>query len=231
MRAVLLWFIFISSIGSAQENFLVLTRGETIFADEIRYRTEILKETGFKTDHGFFCTNEIAAVKNQNGYFINVSNLKNGEEHWAFRFEKSPISLFEEVDMRVYGTVLPGYNKSRNPQKGLASGQKIDYYTNEEGVAKKVNYGNLRLDLADNSVAMGHLKRSRTYQWCQVGLQLTGAGLFTSGFVGLGESAFRFTPAMLLGVLMGGGSFLLTEPVRDTRWMAIDVYNKSATSL
>jgi hypothetical protein len=30
---------------------------------------------------------------------------------------------------------------------------------------------------------------------------------------------------------MGGGSFLLVEPIRDARWMAIDVYNKSATSL
>ena len=231
MRAVLLWFIFMPFIAASQDNFVLLSRGESIFVKDIQYRSKILKETGFKTNVGFFCTNEIAAVKNQNGYFINVSDLKKGEEHWAFRFQKTPISLFEEVDMKVYGAALPGFNRSRKPQKGLASGQRIDFYTNEEGIANRVNYTNLRLDLASNAEAIGHLKRSRTYQWCQVGLQLSGAGLFTSGFVGLGESAFRFTPAMLLGVLMGGGSFLLVEPIRDARWMAIDVYNKSATSL
>ncbi|MBI1268355.1 MAG: hypothetical protein GC193_13090 [Cryomorphaceae bacterium] len=231
MRAVLLCFLFMPFFADAQENFVLLARGESIFTEDITYRTEILKETGFKTDVGFFCTNEIAAIKNQNGYFINVSDLKKGEEHWAFRFQKTPISLFEEVDMNVYGTTLPGFNKSRKPQKGMASGQRIDFYSNEEGIAKRVNYSNLRLDLSSNAESLGHLKRSRTYQWCQVGLQLSGAGLFTSGFVGLGETAFRFTPAMLLGVLMGGGSFLLVEPIRDARWMAIDVYNKSATSL
>lgn len=231
MRAVLLLFILFPTLIFAQDNQVILTTGDLIPVTNIKYRLEIMKETGFKTDEGFFCTNEIAAIKNQNGYFINVSELKTGEEHWAFRFQKTPISLFEEVDMKVYGTVLPGYTNTRRPEKGLASGQKIDFYTNEEGVAKRPTYANLRLDLSGNAEAMGHLRRSRTYQWCKIGLQLSGASLFTSGFVGLGETAFRFTPAMLLGVLVGGSSFMLTEPIRDTRWMAIDVYNKSVTSL
>ncbi|MFM1931642.1 MAG: hypothetical protein RL226_945 [Bacteroidota bacterium] len=231
MRCLFLFLTLLNLNAFAQQRFVVLQRGDTVNVESALYSDAILREAGFKTDSGFFCSDEILAIKSNHGYFINAGKPK--QESWAFRFERNTISLFERVDMKVYGQhELPEDADGKMFQNGIATGTRIDYYTTPDGLVRQPTYRNLKLDLADSPSAQSHLKRSRTYQFTQIGLRISGAALFTTGFIGLSDTQpFRFTPAMLLGVVMGGGSFMISEPIRDARWMAIDAYNKEFTSL
>jgi hypothetical protein len=210
-------------------NKVQLYSGEVYTGENVVYNAPALKQANFMLDEETYESSTVEFFQNDHGYFANLGRLHGFEkERYALRIKTGRVNLFEEIEIDVYGgeelrTESPG--NMQDPM--LASGAEYQYYSKGEGPVREATYGNLKVDLGDHVKSAQLLKNYRNYrllQWSMIGI---GSGLVAASVISQSGGAVKFTPFMALGVVIGGGSYLLEAPKSDALWLAADAYNKT----
>lgn len=228
---ILSLIVFLSSIiVSAQDLcYLVSFHGDTLTGETLAYRDPILGSPYFQIDEQEVIWDGVKLIRNSHGVFANVSHLHRGDERYAMRVKAGDISVFERIEMDIYGKdQLPKRLDVEEEQLLLASGE-MNYLMDAQGTMYKPTYHNMKAMMAGSEQASTHLKRFRTFQWMKRGLAYVGGSLLAVSFLSM-TGGFVMSPQLIIGVLMSGGSFFLNEPMNDMRWLAVDSYNAAAIS-
>jgi hypothetical protein len=201
-----------------------LLSGETIEGKRLQYLSLSNIEPVFRLDDMMIPAKEVEFFQNSHGYFANLGRIEGFDQpNFALCIDKGRANLYQKIDIDVYGGDL------LQPKKGeadLADGMKVQFYNVGTEPVRKVGYGNMKIDLADNLGASAHLKDYRKYKFVQIGLMGSGAGVLASTIAMQAGQSFQFNPLMLLGVLLSGSSLLLEAPKDDALWLAADEYNR-----
>lgn len=204
-------------------SYVVLANGEQINGS-VAFNAPIMKPSFVLVDDVRLKPTEVGLLRNKHGVFANVSHLNNGQEAFAMRVKPGKISVFERVDMSVYGKDnLPQQLTPREESKMLAQGR-MDYLMDEVGNVYTTKYRDLKDVYAYSDASMAHVKRMQRYRWVRgilagAGGLLTGVGIVQAGY-GAG-----MTPALVMGAVGVGSNFLLAPAIKDARWQALDTYN------
>jgi hypothetical protein len=215
---------YIDDIG----NHVELCSGQIIEGQSVQYSRPILKSPVFLVDEQSVLPRDVAFLKNDHGYFARVDGSFIAKEQYAMRIRKGPISMFEVVDIVVYGRKnieLPVQNEQLPQSNYLASGNNFQYYRKGDGTLRKAKYSNLKVDLADSPSSMKHLETHRKYQWLQRGLIALGSGLLSFDIIRQNPEQMKFSPIMAFGIVIGGSSAFCESPKKDNLWWAVESYN------
>ena len=226
-----------STVSDAQltieklDHKLILFSGEIVNGLELKYEAPSLKQAQFYMDGSSYSSDEVKFFQNSHGFFANLAKIHGGNsERYALRIRKGAMSLYEEIEMEVYGgDELKTGEEATMQDPLLATGKMFDYYNIQDQPVREANYRNLVVDLKDNTESMKHLKRYRNYKWLQMGLIGLGSGVVAYDVIRQSGSAVKFNPFMAFGFVIGGSSYFLETPKHDELWLAADSYNTEMT--
>lgn len=210
---------------------LILYSGEVINGLELKYESPKLKQAQFYMDGSAYSSDEVKFFQNSHGFFANLSKV-HGEnsERYALRIRKGRMSLYEEINMDIYGgDELKTGEDGTMQDPMLASGSMYEYYNIDEKPVREAKYSNLCVDLKDNEESMKHLQRYRRYKWLQMGLLGLGSGVVFYDVLRQSGGAVKFNPFMAFGIVIGGSSYFMETPKEDELWFAADAYNTEMT--
>ena len=207
-----------------------LASGDVVTGEKLSYETAPTGRQQFVLDNEQYDSEEVRFFQNNHGYFANLNRvLGSNQERYALRIRKAKMSLYEEVEMEVYGgdelktEAAPG-SAVQDPL--LASGKMFEYYQMADNdYVRKATYSNLKVDLASNSESMKHLesyKKYRILQWAMLGV---GSGIIAMDVMRQSGGPVRFNPMMAFGFVVGGSSYFLETPKKDALWLAADEFN------
>lgn len=207
---------------------LELASGASLDGELLVYATPILSAPVFELGEESVPVSDVRFFRNNHGYFANLQYADRAKEGFAMRIKKGNVQLFERIDIDIYGkseleVASLGEDKA---QRKMAQGQDFHYFSVDGKQVKEATYSNLRMGLESNAQSIEFLKGFRRYQWLQRGLIAAGSSLLIGSFVAQGPTP-KFTPAMALGVVLGGSSFFCNAPKDDYRWMAVETYNRN----
>jgi hypothetical protein len=205
-------------------HYVQLMSGETIEGKRLQYFGLSNMDPVFRLDDMMIPAKEVEFFQNNHGYFANLGRIEGfNQPQFALCIDKGRANLYQKIDIEVYGGDLL---EPKNGSSDLADGTTVHFYNVGTEPVRKVGYGNMKIDLADNLGATAHLKDYRKYRFVQIGLIGSGAGVLASTFAVQSGRPFQFNPMMLLGVLLSGSSLLLEAPKDDALWLAADEYNR-----
>lgn len=210
---------------------LILFSGEVVNGIELKYEAPTLKQAQFIMDGTSFISDEVKFFQNSHGFFANLAKVHGANaERYALRIRKGRMSLYEEIEMEVYGgDEIKTGDEATMQDPMLASGKMYDYYNIDDLPVRKASYENLKIDLKDNEESMKHIKRFRNYKWLQMGLLGIGSGVVAYDVIRQSGGAVKFNPFMAFGIVVGGSSYFLETPKQDELWFAADAYNTEMT--
>jgi hypothetical protein len=223
-----LFFALLALTAGAQKrkstHHVQLMSGETIEGKRLQYLALSNTEPVFRLDDMMIPAKEVEFFQNNHGYFANLGRIEGfNQPQFALCIDKGRANLYQKIDIDVYGGDLL---EPKNGGADLADGTTVHFYNVGTEPVRKVGYGNMKIDLADNLGATAHLKDYRKYRFVQMGLIGSGAGVLASTIAVQAGQPFQFNPFMLLGVLLSGSSLLLESPKDDALWLAADEYNR-----
>ncbi len=221
---LLLLGIQLNAQKSNPRSHIQLMSGETIEGKELIFLSPSNTEPVFQLDGVMYPSKEVEFFKNNHGYFANLGRIEGFDApSFAMCIDRGRTNLYQRIDMEVYGgpQLRPGVNG-----EGLSDGTTFQFYNVADEPLRKVGYGNMKVDLADNLGATAHLKDYRKFRILQFGLIGGGAGVLASSLAVQAGQPIQFNPMMLLGVLLSGSSLLLESPKNDALWLAADEYNR-----
>jgi hypothetical protein len=205
--------------------YVVNLSGDTLLGQQLAYRDPILQTPYFELDTSRIEWNGVRFLRNDHGVFANVSSLHKGEERYAMRVHSGSVSVLERVEMDIYGDErLPERLAEGEEGLYLAKGR-MDYLMTSSGELHLPNYRSMINVFGDSPQAMEHVKRFRTYQWIKRGLAYGGGAILAASFLAM-TGGFVMSPQLVIGMVMSGGSFFLNAPMNDSRWLAVDAYNR-----
>jgi hypothetical protein len=212
---------------------VVLHNGERFSGVKLSYASPILQPSSFQLDDKNFEASEVAFFRNYHGYFANLNKIYNDRaERYALRIKEGKINLFEEVEFEAYAEENLAIPEGGNNEM-LATNESFQYFSKGDGEVKKANYRNLRLALADNPESKKEMNVFRNFRYAQIGLAAAGVGILAYEMVRQNDAvntssdeSIRFTPMVALGIIVGGSSYLLERPKQNSKWFAVDSYNK-----
>lgn len=219
----LFFAMFFSLTAIAQKKQIIrLYNGQVKEGEKLKYEYPIMQPAYFDLDGKHFDAEGVAFFRNNHGFFANLAEFY-GErsERYAMRIKNTGrIQLFEEIDITAYG----GLELNTSNPRRLATGEVWQFYAKDEGVLKKGNYKNLKVDLQDNPNCQTYLKSYKRLTALQIGLATVGAGLVAQQFYqGRNDSNYN-KPIIALGVIMAGSSLFFDGPKTDALWLAVDNY-------
>jgi hypothetical protein len=207
---------------ATKKQILRLYNGQIKEGEKLTYDYPIMQPAFFNLDGKHFDAENVAFFRNNHGFFANLSEFY-GErsERYAMRIKNTGrIQLFEEIDITAYG----GLDLNTSNPRRLATGEVWQFYAKDEGVLKKGNYKNLKVDLQDNPNCQTYLKSYKRLTALQIGLATVGAGLVAQQFyVGRNDSNYN-KPMIAMGIIMAGSSLFFDGPKTDALWLAVDNY-------
>jgi len=228
-------FLVCVTVVSAQltnpQHKVFLASGDVKIGERLTYETAPTGRQEFVLDNDRYDSEDVHFFQNNHGYFANLNRvLGNNKERYALRIRKGNLSLYEEIEMEVYG----GEELKTEGEPGtdiqdpmLASGKMFEYYQMAgNDYVRKATYANLNVDLAGNTESLKHLgsfKKFRILQWALLGI---GSGIIAMDVLRQSGGGVQFNPVMAFGFVVGGGSYLLETPKRDALWLAADAYNQ-----
>ena len=224
----LLSAFFVAGIAATAQNealsYVVLTNGETLNG-AVAYKAPIMKSPFVQVNDAQLKPREVGLIRNNHGVFANVSQFNKGQETFAMRVRTGKVSVFERVDMRIYGEEVLPERLSANEEKMLLTQGRMDYLMDEVGNLYGTSYRELKDVFAYSDASLKHIKRMQRHRWVRgllvgVGSTLTGVGIVQAGFGG------GVTPALVMGVVGVGSNFLLAPAINDARWQALETYNR-----
>ncbi len=205
-----------------KKQILRLYNGQIKEGEKLTYDYPIMQPAFFNLDGKHFEAENVAFFRNNHGFFANLAEFY-GErsERYAMRIKNTGrIQLFEEIDITAYG----GLELNTSNPRRLATGEVWQFYAKDEGILKKGNYKNLKIDLQDNPNCQTYLKSYKRLTALQIGLATVGAGLVAQQFYqGRNDSNYN-KPIIALGVIMAGSSLFFDGPKTDALWLAVDNY-------
>jgi len=228
-KLVIIAFIALTAPARAQvatpKHSIVYFTGEKVEGDRLIYESPILKTPYFDLDGLQIETPSIAYFQNNHGYFANLAKIHGDKsERYAIRIKTGNINLYEEIEMEVYGG--DNIEIAEEGNENLAKGEDFQYFNVGTGEIKKANYNNLKANMADNAKALREVNMIRNYSLVQGLLIGIGAGIIGFEIHRQTDQAVRFTPAMAMGIVVGGSSYFLINAKGNARWLAVDAYNK-----
>jgi hypothetical protein len=230
-KALVALAAFVSVVAFGQEEkpfFLKKFDGTTLRGTTISYERPIMKEAVFLIDSVSYPASEIEFIQNHHGLFGNLNRFyKDDSDIFAMRIKRARISIFEEVDMYVYGapSLRLGQYDGDASKAMIATGDYFHFYSKDDGPLKKANFKNLKSDLSDKPEANHHLKRHQRYLYLQLGLLAGGLAIITADVLSQPKDDIRMTPFNALGLVVIGGSFFPTKARKDSLWDAVEAYN------
>jgi hypothetical protein len=175
----------------------------------------------FRLDEKKIPSSDVTFFKSAHGYFGNASALE-GRETYGMRVRKGYISQYERIKIKTYqADTLPNFGKLSD----FASGEKMHYYHIQEQPLKKITYKNLKQDIYSYVPSQLYLKDYFKFKCMQYGMLGIGLGLVASSILTQGSNV-NFTPGIILGTLLTGGSFGALGSQRDALDSAIKAYNE-----
>ncbi len=234
---ILFTFVFATLTASTQltidklDHRLILFSGEVVNGLELKYEAPSLKQANFFIDGSAYASDEVKFFQNSHGFFANLAKVHGANsERYALRIRKGRMSLYEEINMDIYGgDELKTGEEATMQDPMLASGNMYEYYNIDDQPVREATYGNLRIDLKDNEESMKHLQRYRRYKWLQMGLLGLGSGVVVYDVIRQSGGAVKFNPFMAFGIVIGGSSYFMETPKDDELWFAADAYNTEMT--
>lgn len=229
------FFVLCSVVVSAQlskpAHKVFLASGDIVSGERLVYETAPTGKQQFTLDNKYFDSEEVYFFQNNHGYFANLSRvIGSNQERYALRIRKGNMSLYEEIEMEVYGgdelrTESEPGSEVQDPM--LASGKMYEYYQMAgNDYVRKATYSNLKVDLASNTESVKHLtsyKKYRILQWAMLGV---GSGIVAMDVIRQSGGGVQFNPMMAFGFVVGGSSYFLETPKKDALWLAADAYNQ-----
>jgi hypothetical protein len=226
LRIACLWVTMILIISSmvAQQidsrSGVILKNGSTELGKVLVYEKGDAGAS-FRLDGRQFSSADIRYFKSAHGYFANASEI-DGDETYALRVRKGLISQYEKIKIQTYqADTLPNYGKLSD----FANGEKMHYYHLQNGTLKKINYKNLKSDINSYIPSQLYLKDYKKFKFMQYGMLGVGLGLVAYSIISQGSN-INFTPGIVLGTLLTGGSFGAIGSQRDALDNAIKAYNE-----
>ncbi len=210
---------------------LILFSGEIVNGLELKYEAPSLKQAHFFIDGSAYTSDEVKFFQNSHGFFSNLAKVHGANaERYALRIRKGRMSLYEEINMEIYGgDELKTGEEATMQDPMLASGKMYEYYNIDDQPVREATYANLKIDLKDNAESMNHLKKYRRYKWLQMGLLGIGSGVVAYDVIRQSGGAVKFNPFMACGIVIGGSSYFMETPKEDELWFAADAYNTEMT--
>ena len=140
------------------KNFLYLYSDSVIHANTIKLRPDFAGYWQLRADSRRIPTEQVKFFNNDDGFFANTRRLKlGGETSFSERIVEGRINVFQEM---TYDPFLhergPRYRHRREPVVDLGM-----YYNKGFGDLKKMNYINLRKDMADHPESINLLNNYR----------------------------------------------------------------------
>lgn len=210
----------------AKPHVLELASGVIMDGELIVYAQPVKSAPVFQINQESIPVSDVRFFRNSHGCFANLEYADQAKSGFAMRIKKGNVDLFEMVDIDLYGKSELAIESDRQTSalKKMAQGKQFQYFTVDGKRVKRANYPNLRMDLQSNPESVKFLKGLRRYQWLQRGLIVAGASLLIGSYTAQGSNP-QFTPAMALGIVLGGSSFFCEAPKCDFQWMAVEAYN------
>jgi hypothetical protein len=205
-----------------KKQILRLYNGQIKEGEKLTYEYPIMQPAFFNLDGKHYDAEGVAFFRSNHGFFANLAEFY-GErsERYAMRIKNTGrIQLFEEIDITAYG----GLELNTSNPRRLATGEVWQFYAKDEGILKKGNYKNLKIDLQDNPNCQNYLKSYRRLTGLQIGLATMGAALVAQQFYSMRNTNASFTPQIGLGIIMAGSSLFFEGPKTDALWLAVDNY-------
>ena len=230
MRFLLTLFTLLISIFciGQKEHHVLLLDGSKLSGERLIYERPILQSPFFSLDQQRIETSQVVFLKNNHGYFAHLDSVAGGKERYAMQIKNGRISVFEEVDIGIYGAdeldVEVQDGKSTSPV--LASGDALEFYTKDNGPINPAKYRYLIQDLEDNPNSLEHLKSFKTYRMLQWGTLGAGIVAAVAGLFINENGKAEFSPLVAIGIGAAGASYFYEYPKRDELWFAVEDYNK-----
>lgn len=142
-------------------NFLYLYSDSVIYANKIRLRPDFLDSWQLRADSRRVPTQQVKFFNNEEGFFANTRKLDYGNYgSFSERIIQGRINLYQQI---VYDPLV--YDRYSRFRHRRATAADISLFYNKSfNDLKKVNYRNLKTDMADQaeSMALLNMYRKRT---------------------------------------------------------------------
>jgi len=164
------------------KNFIYLFSDSVIHAENIRVRPDILGYFQLRADSKRFPLAQVKFFSNEDGFFANTRKINfNGDNSFSERMIEGKINLFQQISYEpsVYDREFNHGYRHRS-RRSLAVDSRM-YYNKGFGDLKKVNYNNLKRDMADDMQSMRMLeiyrksKKTTTILYVAAGASIAGA--------------------------------------------------------
>lgn len=142
------------------KNFLYLYSDSVIFAKRISLRADVFNTLQLRADSRRVSTDRVKFFNNQDGFFANTRQVTFGRRSaFSERIIEGRINLYQQLAYEPYRYENEyGYGSRYSRPETVEMNM---YYNKGYGDLKKVNYNNLKQDMADRAESMDLLKRYR----------------------------------------------------------------------
>lgn len=226
-------------------NFVHLYSDSTVYAQKIRLRPDFMGSWTLRADSRRIPTERVKFFSNEDGFFANTRKLNFfGEVSFAERIMDGKINLYQEV---IYDPVPFEFDYYRFRDRRRETVNTRMFYNKGLSDLKRVNYDNLRADMADNQKSLDFLegyrksRRTGTIMYVAAGAAfiasavtlLSGSGLKQNGFTPYGHmpnyEGKNYTGSFLLmglGAGLGVGGYLVQASGARNIERAAEAYNR-----
>lgn len=219
-------------------NFIYLFSDSVIYAESVRLRPDFYHSFQIRADSKRFPVAQVKFFSNEDGFFANARKLNfTGSASFSERIITGKINLYQEA---IYVPYLYDRQYKQGYSAGLISDVGVNaamFYNKGYGDLKKVNYNNLRLDMADDPESMRLLTtyrksiKTRNTLYTAAGISVVGTivTFLAAANAGIDQMGSKMTVSFgFLGAAFGfatGGYFVHATGNRHLE-NAVDHYNR-----
>lgn len=220
------------------KNFLYLYSDSMVYARDIKFRPDFSGNIRLRVDSRSYPTAQVKFFNSKDGFFANTRKfgvLKRGE--FSERIIDGRINVYQEKTLS-YAPFIYDANHNSNPHfiNSPSPSVRVDmYYNKGYDDLKKLNYRNLKNDMADNPESMDMLHSYRKSMNTSNILYTAATASLAAGiisFVSNGKSGFsksNFIPSIGLAVVglgFAAGGYLNTVSAGKKLENAVEIYNE-----
>ncbi len=138
-------------------NFIYLYSDSVIYAENVRLRTDFFDAFQLRADSKRIPIQQVKFFNNDEGFFANTKKLNaTGQVRLSVRTEDGRINLFEERSFNTFNNRRHTYYEGSRDRVDIRM-----FYNKGYDDLKKVNYKNLKIDMADRFESLDLLEGYR----------------------------------------------------------------------
>jgi len=214
-------------------NFLYLYSDSIIYAKDIKLRPDFSGNLRVRVDSRNVPIGQVKFLNNKDGFFANTRKMGiMRTEEFAERIIEGRINVFQERSLSYAPYVYDAHNGPETYYTPAPSINTNMYYNKGYADLKKLNYANLKRDMADNPQSMDMLAAYKRSMITSKSLYVVGGASILAGLFALGSgdySSSNFTMGFGLAGLGFGlitGGYLKTFSAKQKLETAVDIYNR-----